>query len=391
MATANEALLDRFLSHSIGLERYKARVVKEMMRELDSMDAELRVVLRNHLERIVAQGYRGAATEKRLRALLKDLGEIRKEAISKTTKALRKHLTDLSKFEAAWTLATIVDTMPIALSMTKPTAEVLHAAVFSKPMNGAVLGDWTSGIPAADLTRLDRAIRVGVVEGQTVQQITRNVMSGPVQGTRRGAEALARTAVNHTVTQAREATYEANADIIQNVRWISTLDGRTTMLCAGRDGSLYPINSGPRPPAHWACRSTTIPTMDGIKLVGDRPTITDTRTRQKREVDFRQQAKERYGSEWKSMTAKERNAAISGIRKKWANENIGATPKTTTYQDWLKRQSAAFQDDVLGPARGKLFRDGGLSVDRFTDNTGKMLTLDQLRARDAAAFQRAKL
>jgi hypothetical protein len=36
-----------------------------------------------------------------------------------------------------------------------------------------------------------------------------------------------------------------------------------------------------------------------------------------------------------------------------------------------------------------LLRDGGLDLENFYSNKGKWLTLEQLRARDAAAFRKA--
>jgi len=55
--------------------------------------------------------------------------------------------------------------------------------------------------------------------------------------------------------------------------------------------------------------------------------------------------------------------------------------KETTYDQWLKRQPASFQDEVLGPARGKLFRAGQETSHTFVDSRGKLLTLKQLKAR----------
>lgn len=69
----------------------------------------------------------------------------------------------------------------------------------------------------------------------------------------------------------------------------------------------------------------------------------------------------------------------------------GQVPEQTTYADWIKGQSAARQDDILGPARGKLLRDGGLTLDRFADDRGKWISLDALRQRNAEAFRRAGL
>jgi len=62
-----------------------------------------------------------------------------------------------------------------------------------------------------------------------------------------------------------------------------------------------------------------------------------------------------------------------------------------TYGQWLKDQPASVQDQVLGPKRAELFRSGGLKIDRFFNDKGQLLSLDQLRERDAAAFKRAGL
>ncbi len=69
----------------------------------------------------------------------------------------------------------------------------------------------------------------------------------------------------------------------------------------------------------------------------------------------------------------------------------GRVPAKLTYNDWLKGQSVEFQDDVLGPTRGKLFRAGKMPLSRFVDKTGKTIRLDQLADTHAAAFTAAGL
>jgi len=66
----------------------------------------------------------------------------------------------------------------------------------------------------------------------------------------------------------------------------------------------------------------------------------------------------------------------------------GQVPADLTFAQWLKRQSAERQNDVLGETRAKLFREG-MALDRFYTDKGRYLTLDELRARDSAAFKRA--
>jgi hypothetical protein len=66
-----------------------------------------------------------------------------------------------------------------------------------------------------------------------------------------------------------------------------------------------------------------------------------------------------------------------------------------SYYDWLTQQPAAFQDKAIGPVRAKLLRDGGLSVERFSelqlDRNFAPLTLDQMKALEPLAFDRADL
>ena len=49
------------------------------------------------------------------------------------------------------------------------------------------------------------------------------------------------------------------------------------------------------------------------------------------------------------------------------------------------------QDEVLGKTKATLFRKGGMEIGDFVDTRGNVYNLDQLRARDAAAFARAGL
>lgn len=59
---------------------------------------------------------------------------------------------------------------------------------------------------------------------------------------------------------------------------------------------------------------------------------------------------------------------------------------STTYYDFLKQQPAWFQDEALGPVRGKIFRNSGISPEEFrtisVDGFGRPLTLNEMAALD---------
>ena len=65
----------------------------------------------------------------------------------------------------------------------------------------------------------------------------------------------------------------------------------------------------------------------------------------------------------------------------------GQVPASLTYEQWLRGKPAAFQDEVLGRSKGALFRNGGLTLDRFVHRDGSELTLAELRAKAPEAFE----
>jgi hypothetical protein len=71
----------------------------------------------------------------------------------------------------------------------------------------------------------------------------------------------------------------------------------------------------------------------------------------------------------------------------------GQVDQRLTYYDWLKRQDAAFQNEILGPARGDLFRNGGLSSDQFAalqlDKLFQPRTLAEMKQLEPLAFKKA--
>ena len=77
--------------------------------------------------------------------------------------------------------------------------------------------------------------------------------------------------------------------------------------------------------------------------------------------------------------------------RKRVRELTGRVPSVTTYQTWLKQQSRQFQEDTLGVTKAKLFRDGGLTLDKFVAADGTELTLAQLATKQADAFRAAGL
>lgn len=354
MATANESLLDASVAHQVGLQRLSTATVRKIIALINKTEADI-------VEQMKKMDTGSAIWSfKRIQKLLEALRTLNVEAYDVLTASLDADLKDLAGYEGEFQAAMMTASAPVQLDIVTPTAAQLKAAVDSRPFQGRLLKEWYKQLTEAQQSRLRGAIRMGFTEGETIDQMVRRIRGtkalqyrdGIMEVSRRGAEALVRTAVNHTANTARNYTYGENASVIKGVQWVATLDGRTTLVCASRDGTVYPIDSGPRPPAHMNCRSSTVPVLKS----------------------------------WKEM----------GISLAEAPEGTrasldGQVAASTTYDKWLRGRSAEEQEDLLGVAKAKLFRDGELTLDKFVDRNGAEYTLDQLRKRESAAFAAAGL
>lgn len=355
MATSNQKILDGEISHSIGLIRLQNNIVRKVIALLNRTDADLFDKLISKLETLPNN-----PSVQRIDEQLEAVRKINAKAYKVITDDLDVELSALSAYELDYQLNLFEAALPVAVDFVKPDPRQVYAATLSRPFQGKLLSEWMQGLEADKANRIRDAVRIGVVEGTPIPQIVKairgtkalNYQDGIIEINRRNAEAIVRTAVNHTANYARESLYDENADLIKGVMWVSTLDSRTTEICQARDGKIYPVNKGARPPAHIGCRSTTTPVLKS----------------------------------WREL----------GIDADEANESTrasidGQTPESTTYQSWLKAKPASFQDEVLGKTKGKLFRDGGLTLDRFVNDKGHVYTLDELKQRDKSAFERAGL
>lgn len=345
--TINDEILDGQIAHMVWLERYKSGTVRKIISTLNKADNDLVEKIAARLTKIQERGYDiGPAQTERLKKLLDEIRSSRVDIYKALLEETREELNEFAIHEADYQKALIDHTTANAVSLEKPSLNQLKAVVSAKPFQGRLLKEWYEGIGQADGLRVADAIRIGITEGQTTDEIVRRIKGtrslkyadGILETNRRAVQSVVRTAIAHTANVASEALYEANSDIIAGVKWISTLDGRTSAVCRARDGMIYDVGQGPRPPAHFGCRSRTVPYLGETSIKGTR-----------------------------------------------ASE-VGPVPADTTYREWLRKQPEARQNKILGPTKAKLFRSGKYDLDRFVDNSGREYSLSELKAKDAKHF-----
>ncbi len=352
--TTPAKLLNATIRNAVYLESLKADEVNQFAAFLKRMDKALRLSLtENDLTT-----FSRTRMEKLLRAIEKTLNGIFNEYYDD----LAGHLIELSEYESEFESRNLDNTLDGLIETVIPAPEQVRAAVFNTPLSvrgpdgGKLLEPFIRDWMHTDTKRLTGIIRRGFFEGQTNFEIIQAIRGtkaarytdGALNVVNRHAEAIVRTAVQHSASVARFETWKKNEDIIAGYRWVSTLDHRTSTICRSLDGEIFQVGKGPKPPVHIRCRSTTVAELA---------------------------SKYRFLSKGRTRASQD-----------------GPVSANLTYYEWLKQQSPDFQDDVLGPTRAKLFREGGLTATKFQQlQLGKNfrpLTLKEMRDREPRAFDR---
>ncbi len=361
MQTVNEQLADEAISHSIDLTRYSNSVIRRIIALLNKTDRDLANQITAALERLPAESF----TVERLDALLQSVRQTNAAAYQQVSQLIETELKDLVQYEAAYQYQLFQSTLPVQVQVAAVNVGQVYAAALARPFSiskdGAVpLNEYLKGIEANRAAKIRNAIRMGIIEGEPTDKIVRRIMGtkslnyadGLMEESRRHVEGMVRTAVSHTADVTRQNFYAENNDLLKGWQFVATLDSRTSITCASLSGKIFPIGSGPRPPRHINCRSTSVPIVKSWKEIG---------------IDL---------PESKAST----RASVDG-----------QIAEDITFTKWLRSKPVSVQDDILGATRGKLFRANKIEIDKFTDSKGRVISLDQLRKKNAEMFAKAGL
>lgn len=381
MATANEAWMDAMIRHQVGL----MRLAPGISAKVNGLLNESEIDLQQQIQKRYQQGLSTARAD----ALLKSMQTVRSESWKNVNKVWADEFTELAKTEPEFLDETLRAVSPAQLEVTLPTASRMAAIAKSTPFEGLVMKDWAQRVAAGDLDRLLRGVKVGLAQGQNVDQISKRLFGtvqmkgtdGLTQITRNNADSITRTAVNAIANAAKQEFYQENSDILDLEVFLATLDARTTLLCASNDNKQFPLGKGPIPPLHWRCRSLRLAIING-EVIGNRP------AREFTEKQMLGEYADKHGLGKvtdRDQLPKGHKTAYDTYARGRMRELTGQVPAKLSYDEWLRRQSPEFQNEVLGPARAKMFREG-MKLDKFVNREGDTLTLDQLRKADQAAL-----
>lgn len=383
--TANEQFLDAMIRHQIYLMRLSGSVRNQIFDLLEATEADMRAEILRRLKKI---GDGGLTTNNihKMNALIKVLKAMRQEAWKMAETVWIDEMLELAKSEPAFVAGLTKTVAPVTLTLDLPTARQLRAIVTSRPFEGRTMRTWAKTLGATDLRRIEDAIKIGMVQNENNVQIARRV-GAATNLSKNHAASVTRTAVNHVANQAKQEFFNRNPLIYAKEMYVATLDANTTAICQSLDGKIFKRGKGRIPPVHFNCRSIRVAILNG-EVLGNRPTKPVTEQGLLRE----------FTKQEGLPPTTSRGALPRGYRmvfdkfsRQRTRELVGSVPANVNYQNFLARQSASFQDDVLGRTKGQLFRRGGLTVDNFVNRMGDELTLSQLARRHTKAFTAAGL
>lgn len=341
------------------------------------------------------------------RAIIKILGDqytgLTRAKVSKLARDVRSEIfkdngwidttedmTQMAIYEASFQAAVIGGGIGVTLNVPedKTIASFVNRSIMSlssgKSASAGVWAQYVRDNKTRQAELINGLIIKGFTDGEALGSITRKVRQSFDGVLKSEAESLVRTGFNHYASQASNAMEQSNLDILEEYYYLVTFDSRTSDICINADirwnkNRFSTTENAPIPPLHYQCRTRRIAVPKGWQPSGDRASVGGQSGEEAEELFDRRKAREA-----KAADNQDRSPRQIKYRGKKDSRIFDAKPISakTGYQAFLRNQPRWYVNDTLGPKRAALFLDDNVPLTRFTDMTGRSLTLDEIRQRD---------
>ncbi|WP_180118500.1 minor capsid protein [Acinetobacter sp. YH12096] len=367
--SAQKALVDALSQHSAYLYRASSQAVNELTAQFNNLSNsqlnrlvdilnELSDSERNALKSLNFSSK--AKSSKNIEEIKTILNEWFKSIDVDLFEQFDKSALQLAVYEASYSAKLVAGTAAVV------NAEKIYKTIKKAPFSGGALVDYLFADIAATLRKkVESAIRDGISQGQTNQQIVQRIKGrkaldykdGLLKSSRESIERQVRTARSHISTATYIDTYKALG--YEYVKVVATLDGRTCKYCASIDGDVFSIDDPLRPrfPVHPNNRTTYVPCNKDGEIGGLRPFVMDERK-------------------------------VKDIPKDERKHLIGQLDANTSFKEFFEQSDEFFQRTWLGKSKYELYKKGEYSIDKFADPLNKRgYTLDELKVLDKKTFE----
>ena len=404
MGALEEWIAEMFLVHSLNLLRFSAGTQEKILLLMAAMSKELTAKLN--------EGEISTYGKQRLGALLRESNAVISSHYTGMQAEMTRNLTGMVRIEADYTAKVLTQALKIELGAKLPPPTYLEKLVGDTLLKGASSADWWKRQALDTQFRFASQVRLGAAQGETTSQIVSRVLGksakaadspankpalpatppmpdlkapparpapkpgvppadpaakppgaapdpvapgeqGILKTSAANARALVHSSVQAVANAARLASFQQNADLIECLVWLSTLDSHTCLLCAMRDLHEYslddqePINhthewAGGPGAIHFSCRC-----------------VLSTRTKSFKDLGI------------------ELDEPGDSTRP----SDGGAVSSKMNFKDFLASKDKAWRAEYLGPGRAEMYEAGKITLNDLMNLKGRELTLEQLQAK----------
>jgi len=257
--TNEEKLRDAIIRSQVYLEGVKLDTAEEVESAFENLGVALAAILAG-----LGIVKLSELSIKSLRKLITKLRASITRRFNAVNRKVQRIVTSLSKIELQ--IQTALHKTFFEAKRALPTIEGVLSRVRSAviPGVGGTIGEMLGGNLGRLREEITRMIRGGHANDESIQDLIQRITGtrgkryrdGWIAKTRRSVRSAVATALQHAASLVGSMT---GAAFFERYQWVSVLDERTTDICTDRDGKIYVYGSGPVPPAHYNCRSTTVP------------------------------------------------------------------------------------------------------------------------------------
>lgn len=333
-----------------------------------------------------------------LRKICRELNAIRQAAYARAEKKITAEAAALAENEAKWAKRVTKELSEPGTKFADATPAALDKVVKFGLANGVTMSEYFGKVAADDAARIESTIRQGVESGWTIDQMVRNIAGsaandykdGIFETSRRSAVNMARTLTNAIANNAKETFYRENADVLEGVEILATLDGRTCPVCASIDRKRYKFDEQhPSLPIHHQCRCVLLPVTPLSDLVEE--------SRPMANADFMAEAKRAYEKKYpgknfadlaESTKKKYYHQAMRDYEKRTGKPAYTQVSGGMNFKDYFEHHMTAQQQkDWLGAERYEIWKRGNLPLDKFIPPyPNPRLTVEALKELDKQSF-----
>lgn len=326
------------------------------------------------VEKILRPYYDLSITAIRQEKIIKEIRELTNKEYSDYNKHYKAQMKLVSNEEIAAGVIAIDSAIESDVEISEPSKTDVNTAILATPiqqgdkswntyngMQESFKAQYVDEIVNAVVAASSSSANGKELESQVYSLIHyygRKASKTVLDRSRRSANAMAATGVNHVSNVTRVQFGEANKKLVKGYRFIAVLDSSTSQTCRSSDQEVMAYDN-PKfknwsPPRHRGCRSALAYEVDErYKLDPDKT---------KRASSFR----------------------VDGLQ-----DPKPVSSKTIYYND-MSKLKASDQDAILGPTLGKAFRkglaDGTMTPESFAkatvDSLYQPLTIKQMSERN---------